>query len=106
MHSFSGGIETAQECVALGMFISFSGMLTYKKNDALRDAARQVPLDRVLLETDAPYLAPAPKRGKRNEPAFVRHAAAWLAEVHRLTLDEIARITTHNARTLFRLSGP
>ena len=75
MHSFCGSSETAAECIELGLFLSFSGILTYKKNDALRELARDVPLDRILIETDAPYLAPAPKRGKRNEPAFLEHTA-------------------------------
>ncbi len=101
MHSFSGDLETALACVELGMFISFAGMLTFKKNDALRSVAAQVPLDRLLVETDAPYLAPTPYRGKRNEPAYVRHTAEVLASVRNLTLDEIAQVTTDNARRLF-----
>ena len=75
--------------------------LTFKKNDALRSVAAQVPLDRLLVETDAPYLAPTPYRGKRNEPAYVRHTAEVLASVRNLTLDEIAQVTTDNARRLF-----
>jgi len=85
----------------LGLFISFAGMLTFKKNDALRAVAAQVPLDHLLVETDAPYLAPTPYRGKRNEPAFVRHTAEVLANVRNLSLDEIAQVTTDNARRLF-----
>ena len=101
MHSFSGDAETALACVELGLFISFAGMLTFKKNDALRAVAAQVPLDHLLVETDAPYLAPTPYRGKRNEPAFVRHTAEVLANVRNLSLDEIAQVTTDNARRLF-----
>jgi TatD DNase family protein len=103
MHSFSGDLPTALACVELGMFISFAGMLTFKKNDALRSVAAQVPLDRLLVETDAPYLAPTPFRGKRNEPAYVRHTVEVLASVRNLTRDEIAQITTDNARRLFKL---
>jgi TatD DNase family protein len=101
MHSFSGDAETALACVELGLFISFAGMLTFKKNDALRAVAAQIPLDRLLVETDAPYLAPTPFRGKRNEPAYVRHTAEVLASVRNLSPEEIARVTTENARRLF-----
>jgi TatD DNase family protein len=101
MHSFSGDADTALACVELGLYISFAGMLTFKKNDALRAVASQVPLDRLLIETDAPYLAPVPFRGKRNEPAYVRHTAECLATVRNLTLAEIADLTTANARRLF-----
>jgi TatD DNase family protein len=103
MHSFSGDAATAAACVELGLHISFAGMLTFKKNDALRAVAAQVPLERLLVETDAPYLAPTPFRGKRNEPAYVRHTAEVLASVRNLTLDEIAQATTDNARRLFAL---
>jgi TatD DNase family protein len=106
MHSFAGDAETALACVDLGLFISFAGMLTFKKNDALRAVAAQVPLDRLLVETDAPYLAPMPFRGKRNEPAYVRHTAEVLASVRKLTLDEIAQVTTDNARRLFGFKEP
>lgn len=103
MHSFAGDAATADACLELGLHISFAGMLTYKKNDALREVARAVPLDRLLVETDSPYLAPVPLRGKRNEPANVQHTAAVLAAVHGLTPDEMAEITTRNARRLFAL---
>jgi TatD DNase family protein len=106
MHSFAGDAETAHDCVELGMHISFAGMVTFKKNDALRAVAAQVPLDRLLVETDAPYLAPTPFRGKRNEPAYVRNTAETLASVRNLSLEEIARVTTDNARRLFRLPEP
>ncbi|QDU51563.1 TatD family hydrolase [Gimesia panareensis] len=103
MHSFCGTPETAAACLDLGMYISFAGMLTFKKNDELRETARQIPLDRLLVETDAPYLAPVPQRGKRNEPAFVKHTCACLAELHNKTPEEMAEITTRNAKTLFQL---
>jgi TatD DNase family protein len=101
MHSFSGDLETALACVELGLHISFAGMVTFKKSQALRDVAAKVPLDRLLVETDAPYLAPVPYRGKRNEPAWVRHTAECLAAVRNLSLDELAAATTHNAHRLF-----
>ncbi|QDU81635.1 putative deoxyribonuclease YcfH [Polystyrenella longa] len=105
MHSFCGNEETLTACLDMGMHMSFSGMLTYKKNDDLRFVAKQVPLDRLLVETDAPYLAPVPKRGKRNEPSFVKHTCTVLAEIHNKTTEEMAEITTQNARDLFRLKA-
>jgi TatD DNase family protein len=103
MHSFTGTAETAAECVELGMYISFAGMVTFKKSDALRAVAATVPADRILVETDSPYLSPHPLRGKRNEPAYVVHTAACLAEVRGESLDDFARQTTENARRLFGL---
>jgi len=103
MHSFCGTPETAAACLDLGMYISFAGMLTFKKNDELRETAREIPLDRLLVETDAPYLAPVPQRGKRNEPAFVKHTCACLAELHGKSPEEMSEITTRNAKTLFQL---
>jgi TatD DNase family protein len=85
------------------MHISLAGMLTFKKNDQLRAAAALVPLDRLLVETDAPYLAPMPNRGKRNEPAWVRHTAECLAECHGISTEELADITTNNALRVFGL---
>lgn len=105
MHSFCGSQATADECLQLGMFLSFSGMLTYRRNDLLRSVAATVPLDRLLIETDAPYLAPQQYRGKRNEPAWVLETCACLAEIHGVSLEEMAAITTGNARRLFRLSS-
>ena len=101
MHSFSGSRSTAEKCVALGLHVSFAGMLTFKKSDALRQTAAAVPLDRLLVETDAPYLAPTPYRGKRNEPAYVVHTAMCLAQARGTSLEEIAAHTTKNARALF-----
>ena len=104
MHSFCGSPETAVACLELGLHISFAGMLTFKKNDELRETAKQIPLDRLLVETDAPYLAPVPMRGKRNEPAFVKYTCACLAELHQKTTEEMAEITTANARALFNIA--
>ena len=104
MHSFCGDADTAEKCLELGMHISFAGMVTFRKNDSLREVAATIPLDRLLVETDAPYLAPHPNRGKRNEPAWVKHTAECLADVHGISLDELAEITTNNATRLFGLN--
>ena len=101
MHAFSGNAEMAAECLAIGMHLSFAGMLTFRKNDDMRAVAATVPIDRLLIETDAPYLAPHPNRGKRNEPAWVRHTCECLATVHGLTFEAMDEQTTLNARKLF-----
>ncbi|MGD9856554.1 MAG: TatD family hydrolase [Planctomycetaceae bacterium] len=103
MHSFCGDVEVAAACVEMGLHISFAGMLTYKKNVELRAVASTVPRERLLVETDAPYLAPIPLRGKRNEPANVVATARCLAEQLGTSLDELAQLTTANARRLFSL---
>lgn len=103
MHSFTGSAETAAECVALGLYISFAGMVTFKKSDALRAIAKAIPQDRILIETDSPYLSPHPLRGQRNEPARLVHTAECLARERGVSLDEFAAQTTANARRLFRL---
>ena len=103
MHSFCGSEATLDVALEVGLHISFAGMLTFKKNEPLRQLSRKIPLDRLLVETDSPYLAPLPHRGKRNEPSFVRHTAESLAEAHGKTLDEMAVISTANARRLFGL---
>ena len=101
LHCFTGGRDLALRAVALGHYVSFSGVVTFKNSQALRDIAREVPLDRILVETDAPYLAPVPFRGKRNEPAHVTHTAAVLAEVKGIAADALARATTRNVTRLF-----
>jgi TatD DNase family protein len=101
LHCFSSGAELARRGVALGFYVSFSGILTFKRSEELRAIAAEVPRDRLLVETDAPYLAPMPYRGKRNEPAFVVHTAEVLAETIGVSRDEIARLTTENALRLF-----
>jgi TatD DNase family protein len=103
MHSFTGDETMARECLALGMYISFAGMVTYKKSDVLRAVAATIPADRILVETDSPYLAPEPFRGKRNEPANVVHTAACLAAARGESVEEFAAQTTANARRLFGL---
>lgn len=103
MHSFSGDQATADACLAMGLSISFAGMLTYKTAADLRAVASKVPLERLLVETDCPYLAPVPHRGKRNEPAYVAHTAAVLAEAKGVSVAVIEEWTTKNARELFGL---
>lgn len=101
LHCFSSGPELARIGVELGGYVSFSGILTFPKSEELREIAKTVPHDRMIVETDAPYLAPKPFRGKRNEPAYVAHTAAVLAETIGVTTEEIARITTENAFRVF-----
>lgn len=101
LHCFSSTPALAEQAIELGLYISFSGILTFKKAAELRDLAASLPADRILVETDAPYLAPVPRRGKRNEPSFVQHTAACLARVRGVTEAEIARVTTDNYFRLF-----
>jgi TatD DNase family protein len=96
MHCFSGGPVEAEKCVDLGFYLSFGGVVTFPKAFAVQEAARMAPADRILVETDAPYLAPAPRRGKRNEPAFVVETARKLALLRGIAVEEIASITTAN----------
>lgn len=103
MHCFSGDEALARQCLELGFYISFGGPLTFKNAGKLREVARFVPLDRILIETDCPYLAPHPLRGKRNESAYVRYVAEELARLYQLELDEIGRITLENGKRLFGL---
>jgi len=104
MHSFAGAGETAHACLHMGLYISFAGMVTYKNAANLRELAATIPLDRLLVETDSPYLAPVPMRGKRNEPAFVAHTAGCLAEALAVSVDSLAEATTVNAQRLFGLT--
>ncbi|MCA9262758.1 MAG: TatD family hydrolase [Planctomycetales bacterium] len=102
MHSFTGNLETAESCIEMGLYISFAGMITYKNASGLRSVAEEIPEDRLLIETDAPYLSPVPVRDRRpNEPAHLLHTARALAVTCRLTLEELAEATTANARRLF-----
>jgi TatD DNase family protein len=103
IHCFTGTEKLAGEALEMGFYISFSGVLTFKNAQVLREIARATPIDRLLIETDCPYLSPAPYRGKRNEPAFVKETAAKLAEIRDTGIDEIARATTGNFKRLFRL---
>jgi len=103
IHCFTGTRALAEQAVELGFCISFSGVVTFKKAEDLRETARQVPLDRLLIETDSPFLSPAPFRGQRNEPARVVETARALAAIRELGVEEIGRITSENFRRLFRL---
>jgi TatD DNase family protein len=102
LHCFSSSRALAEAAVAMGGYVSFSGILTFPKSTELREIARDLPPDRLLVETDAPYLAPVPLRGKRNEPAYVAHTARVLADVRQLEPEALANLTTANFRTLFR----
>ena len=106
MHCFSGGPAHAQRALELGFYLSFGGMLTYPKTGEVQQAATAAPLDRLLLETDAPYLPPVPNRGKRNEPAFMVHSARKLAELRGVSNEEIARATTENFERLLNAADP
>ncbi len=101
LHCFSSGRPLAEAALRLGGYVSFSGMLTFPKSNELRDIARDIPDDRLLVETDAPYLAPVPHRGKRNEPAFVAHTAQQLADVKGMSFEKLGEVTTANFRRLF-----
>src|SRR5262245_24026262 len=102
-HCFSGSRELAQRALEIGFMISFSGIVTFKKAEELREVAKQVPLDRLLIETDCPYLTPIPYRGKRNEPSYVVEVARCLAGIHNLELEEMGRITSENFKRFFEL---
>jgi TatD DNase family protein len=101
LHCYTGGRELAMKAVALGLYIGFTGILTFKKSDALRALAAELPLDHILVETDAPYLAPGKFRGKRNEPAYIVETATVLADIRGVSLEEISRQTTENFYRLF-----
>lgn len=105
MHCFTGNVEQARECIDLGFYLAFGGVTTFLKANAVREAACIVPAERLLLETDAPYLAPIPFRGKRNEPAYVAHTAKTVADVRCVSLDELAQQTTGNFERIFLKSS-
>ncbi|NGX50175.1 MAG: putative metal-dependent hydrolase YcfH [Chlamydiae bacterium] len=103
LHCFTGSLEEAERGVERGWLISFSGIITFKKSEELRQVMREIPLDHILIETDAPYLAPQSKRGKTNEPSFIRETAQTIANVKGVPLAEVAKITQNNARNFFLL---
>lgn len=103
-HCFSEDWDTASAAIAMGFYISFSGIVTFKSAKTLQEVARRVPLDRVLLETDSPYLAPVPHRGRPNVPGYVRHVAEFVADLRGISVDELAQITTNNFDRLFSIS--
>ncbi len=105
MHSFAGQWETASRCLEMGMYISFAGMVTFKKSDELREISKRIPADRILVETDSPYLSPHPHRGTRpNQPCMVEHTARCIAESRGISFQEVGEITTANAQRVFGLS--
>ncbi|WP_020675799.1 TatD family hydrolase [Geopsychrobacter electrodiphilus] len=105
LHCFSGDITMARACLDLGFYLSFPGTISYPKNEAQREVVAAVPIDRMMIETDCPYLAPVPHRGKRNEPAYVRYTAEKLAEIKGLTLSDVARVTSRNVYDLFGIGA-
>jgi TatD DNase family protein len=106
LHCYTGGRELAMKAISLGLFISFTGILTFKKSESLRELAAELPADRIMVETDAPYLAPGKHRGKRNEPAYVIEIARVLAEARKVSLEEISRQTTENFFRFFSKVPP
>lgn len=104
IHCFSGSLDFAISCMNLGFYISFAGQITFPKAGELREVVKDIPLDRMLIETDSPYLAPQPKRGKRNQPSYVRYTAEKIAELKGVSLEEVAAATTKNTIELFALS--
>ena len=103
IHCFTGTYEAARAYLDLGFYLSFTGIITFKNAEPLRAVVRQIPLERVLIETDAPYLTPVPYRGKRNEPAYVRLVAETVAKVRGISVEEVGKITSANAQNLFKI---
>jgi TatD DNase family protein len=103
IHCFTGDYEAARAYLDLGFYLSLTGIITFKNASALREVVQQVPLERLFVETDSPYLTPVPHRGKRNEPAYVRYVAETIAKVKELTVEEVARVTTANVKDLFSI---
>ncbi|MEK4533849.1 MULTISPECIES: TatD family hydrolase [Peribacillus] len=104
MHCFSGSAETAMECIDMNFYISLGGPVTFKNAKKPKEVAAAVPLDRLLIETDCPYLAPHPYRGKRNEPSYVKLVAEQIAEIKQLSVEEVSKATTDNAKKLFGIN--
>ncbi|MBJ8349962.1 TatD family hydrolase [Streptococcus zalophi] len=103
MHSYSGSLEMAEKLIALGMMISFSGVVTFKKALEVQETAKNIPLDKLLVETDAPYLAPVPKRGRENKPAYTRYVVEKIAELRGISVEEVADASYQNAKRIFKL---
>jgi TatD DNase family protein len=104
-HCFSGDYNMAKQCIDLGFYISIPGVVTFDKAKTIQDVAQRMPLSSLLLETDAPYLAPIPHRGKRNEPSFIIHTAKKVAEIKGVSWEEVADVTTKNAKSLFHIEA-
>lgn len=105
LHCFTGTLEEAQKGLDLGLYISFSGIITFKKSLALQEVVKKVPLEKILIETDSPYLAPQCQRGKINEPSFLKETAQMIAKLKNISFEEIARITSHNTKKIFNLKS-
>jgi TatD DNase family protein len=103
IHCFTGNYDAARAYLDLGFYLSFTGIITFKNAEPLRDVVRRIPLERMLVETDSPYLTPVPHRGKRNEPAYVRLVAETVAKLKEISLDEVAAVTTRNVCDLFKI---
>ncbi len=103
MHCFSGSVEFMKECVKQGWYIAIGGVVTFKKAIKMKEVAKEVPLDKLLLETDAPYLTPVPYRGKTNQPAYVKYVAEEIASIRGISFEEVDEITTQNAKKVFSL---
>jgi TatD DNase family protein len=103
IHCFTGDYNAARAYLDLGFYLSFTGIITFKNAEPLREVVRRVPLERMLVETDSPYLTPVPHRGKRNEPAYVRWVAEMIARIKAICLEEVAETTTGNAAALFKI---
>lgn len=103
MHCYSGSLEVARECLNMGFYISFAGPVTFKNAEKLKEVAAKVPLEKILIETDCPYLTPVPYRGKRNEPSYVKYVAEKIAEIKGITTEELSQAAWQNAQRLFKL---
>ncbi|MFH2134070.1 MAG: TatD family hydrolase [Pseudomonadota bacterium] len=103
MHCFTESLDVAKAAIDLGFYISFSGILTFKKATSIKEVAQNIPLDKMLIETDSPYLAPTPHRGKTNQPAFVKHVAEEIAKLRNISLEEVGAATSQNFNRLFKL---
>jgi TatD DNase family protein len=101
MHCFTENLEVARTAIELGFYISFSGIVTFKNATVIKEVAHSIPLEKILIETDSPYLAPTPHRGKTNQPAYVKHVAEEIAKLRNITLDEVGEVTSRNFRQLF-----
>ena len=104
MHCFSSGAELAERALNIGFYISFSGIITFKNANDLRETVKKIPLDKILIETDSPYLAPVPYRGKTNEPSYVHNVAQMISELKKISIEEVAEITSNNFCDLFSLN--
>lgn len=103
LHCYSGGAQLAKEFIEMGFYISFAGPITFNNSKVSKLVAKEIPLDKILIETDSPYLTPHPHRGKRNEPLYVHYVAQMIAQIKEISFEEVARVTSQNTKTLFKL---